>query len=69
MEKENKKAEIINAAQDVPCRTYTVRQIREMLGISQATAYRLMKSGSFRVVKVGGAIRISKKSFDEWLEH
>jgi excisionase family DNA binding protein len=40
-----------------------------MLGISQATAYRLMKSGSFRVVKVGGAIRISKKSFDEWLEH
>ena len=31
-------------------------------------AYKLCRSGLFRVVKVGKTVRISKKSFDAWLE-
>ena len=49
-------------------RTYTVDEIRDILGISRTTAYNLVKSKEFHSVRVGGHIRISKKSFDEWLD-
>ena len=32
------------------------------------TAYQLVKQEEFRIVRIGNAIRVSKKSFDEWLE-
>ena len=47
-------------------RTYTVEQIAAMLNIGRTTAYQLVKQEEFRIV--GNAIRVSKKSFDEWLE-
>ncbi|MBP1737502.1 MAG: binding domain protein, excisionase family [Oscillospiraceae bacterium] len=50
-------------------RTYTVEEIAEILGIGRASAYELAKKGYFRAVKIGTAIRISKKSFDEWLDN
>ena len=31
------------------------------------TAYLLVKEGHFKIVRSGNAIRISKRSFDEWL--
>lgn len=49
-------------------RTYTVDEIQRILNISKPTAYSLVKAGQFRSVRIGGAIRISKKSFDEWLD-
>jgi len=49
-------------------RTYTVTEIQDILGICQSTAYLLIKSGVFHSVKVGRHIRISKASFDAWLE-
>ena len=49
-------------------RTYTVDEIQDILGISRPTAYNLVKKGLFHSVRVGGHIRISKKSFDEWLD-
>ncbi|MCP1110871.1 excisionase family DNA binding protein [Lachnospiraceae bacterium PF1-21] len=49
-------------------RTYTVDEIQDILGISQTTAYILIKQKLFHSVKVGRHIRISKKSFDQWLE-
>lgn len=49
-------------------RTYTVDEIAKILGIGRASAYELVKQGHFRAVKIGAAIRISKKSFDEWLD-
>lgn len=49
-------------------RTYTVSEIAEMLGIGKSTAYKLVEQGSFKTVRIGSAIRISKKSFEEWLE-
>jgi excisionase family DNA binding protein len=39
-----------------------------MLGISDKVAYTLVKSGQFKYVRVGRAIRVSKSSFDSWLE-
>ena len=49
-------------------RTYTVEEIQNILGIIRHTAYNLVKKGLFHSVRVGGHIRISKKSFDEWLD-
>ena len=49
-------------------RTYTVSEIQDILGIGRTAAYNIVKEGYFKVVRVGGSIRISKKSFDAWLD-
>lgn len=49
-------------------RTYTVDEISEILGIGRTAAYRLVHSEEFKVVRIGTAIRISKESFDAWLD-
>lgn len=49
-------------------RTYKVEEIQKMLEISRNTAYSLIKRQQFHSIRVCGGIRISKKSFDEWLE-
>lgn len=48
---------------------YTCEEIQEILGISRSTAYRLIRSEVFHTVRIGGQYRISKKSFDAWLDH
>ena len=56
--------------EDVPYekRTYTVEEIQNILGISHTSAYSFVKQGLFRTVRIGNSIRISKKSFDDWLD-
>lgn len=49
-------------------RTYRVEDIADILDIGRSSAYELVKQGHFKTVRIGTAIRISKKSFDEWLE-
>ena len=49
-------------------RTYTVEQIAAMLNIGRTNAYQLVKQKEFRIVRIGNVIRVSRKSFDEWLE-
>ena len=44
-------------------RTYTVDDIAAILGIAKSTAYRLVNSGKFKTIRIGYAIRISRKSF------
>ncbi len=48
-------------------KTYTVAEIASILGIGRTSAYNLVKENHFKVVKIGASIRISKKSFDDWL--
>ena len=48
-------------------RTYTVEDIAVILGIGRSSAYKLAKSGYFKIIRIGNMIRISKKSFEEWL--
>lgn len=50
-------------------RIYTVDEIQDILGIGRNSAYSLVKSGVFHSVRIGGNIRISKKSFDDWLDN
>ena len=63
-------SEIQNGTEKRPleCRTYTVNEVARTLGVSQARAYRLVQEGLFKSVRIGNAIRISKRSFDHWLE-
>ena len=63
-------SEIQNGTERRPleCRTYTVSEIARILGVSRTQAYRLVQEGLFKIVRIGNAIRISKRSFDEWLE-
>ena len=49
-------------------RCYTVKELQEILGISRPTVYELLKRHEFRWIQVGKNYRISKKSFDEWLD-
>ena len=49
-------------------RTYTVDDIAQILGIGRTSAYFLVIEGHFKIVRIGNAIRISKRSFDEWLD-
>ena len=49
-------------------RTYTVEDIAKMLNIGRTSAYNLTKEGHFKTVRIGNTIRISKQSFDEWLD-
>ena len=49
-------------------RTYTVDDIAQILGIGRTSAYILVKEGHFKIVRIGNAIRISKRAFDEWLD-
>ena len=49
-------------------RTYTVNDIAAILGIGRATAYKLANSGAFKTIRIGNMIRISRKSFEDWLK-
>lgn len=49
-------------------RTYTVNDIAAILGIGRATAYKLANSGLFKTIRIGNIIRISRKSFEDWLK-
>ena len=49
-------------------RTYTVEDIAAILGIGKSSAYKLANSGAFKTIRIGTMIRISRKSFEDWLK-
>ena len=49
-------------------RTYTVDEIAVLLQISKSKAYELCREGHFKIIKVGRSVRVSKLSFDGWLD-
>ena len=49
-------------------RAYTVEEIAKILGIGRTAAYSLVHSGVFKAVRIGSSIRVSKVSFDDWLD-
>jgi len=55
-------------ANEAEKRCYTVKEIQEILGISRPTVYELLKINEFRWIQIGTKCRISKKSFDGWLD-
>lgn len=49
-------------------KAYTVDDVARMLKIGRTKAYNLVREGYFKTVRIGNTIRVSKKSFDEWLD-
>ena len=49
-------------------RTYSVAEIMEILEIGRNKAYELCNSNAFRTIRIGKTIRVSKSSFDQWLD-
>ena len=50
-------------------KTYSVHEIAQILQISRSKAYELCHQSDFKVVRLGRTIRISKASFDNWLDN
>ena len=50
-------------------RAYTVVEVAALLQISKSKAYELCRQGLFKTIKVGRSVRVSKLSFDEWLDN
>lgn len=65
----NKQTETVEITPSFEKRVYTVEEIMNILDIGKNAAYNLVNSGVFHYVKVGGHYRISKKSFDNWLDN
>lgn len=59
-------ADAAGAASEKRC--YTVEDLQIILGVSRGSVYKLLGQNEFRWFKIGSAIRISAKSFDEWLD-
>ncbi len=61
----------VKSPTDSPATTklvYTVEEIARMLAISLRSAYNLCNSTTeFRVLRIGGSIRVPKDNFDAWL--
>lgn len=50
-------------------RCYTVMDLQTILGIGRKSVYELLKKKEFRWFQIGhGVYRISRKSFDDWLD-
>lgn len=50
-------------------KTYSVQEIADILQISKTKAYDLCKNPEFRIIRLERTIRVSKASFDEWLNN
>lgn len=46
----------------------TVDDFMEYLSVGKTTAYKLLKSGKIKTVRIGRLYRIPKKSVDEYIE-
>jgi excisionase family DNA binding protein len=49
--------------------TLTVTEAAELIGVCKPTMYELVRSNSFRSLKVGKKILISNKSFTDWIRN
>ena len=49
--------------------TSTVKEMREILKIRTNSAYNLLHSKAFPVIKIGQSYRIPKESFYAWMEN
>ena len=48
-------------------KVYTLEEIKDILKIGRNSSYNLLNKNYFKIIKLGKIVRISKKSFDNWL--
>lgn len=46
--------------------SYTVPEIRTMLGMKKTTSYELIKTGVFKTIMIDNHIRVNRESFEDW---
>lgn len=46
----------------------SVQEIAKVLGISKTSAYELVRSKGFPVLKIGSRLVVQKEKFREWVE-
>ena len=46
----------------------SVREIQDLLGIGATKSYELVSSGQIPSVRIGRAIRVSRRELERWLE-
>ncbi len=69
IEQKNSEAESRSSQEIRDKKTYSVQEIADILQISKSKAYELCKQPDFKLVRLGRIIRISKPSFDDWLNN
>jgi excisionase family DNA binding protein len=45
-----------------------VKEIMEILGVCRQTAYKLLNSNEFHVIRIGRKYRVHKEVFENWLK-
>ena len=58
---------IISGSENLP-KVLNVKDLVEILSVSQNTAYNLVRSGQVRNIRIGRAYRISRAAVDEFLQ-
>ena len=67
--KEMEAPEVLLPKKEEECRCYTVQDLQKILNVTRGTVYELLKRKEFSWIQIGnGRYRISKKSFDAWLD-
>lgn len=64
----NKNVLVVGGSGSGKTRFFIKPNLLQILGISRPTVYELLKKNEFRWIQIGTKYRISKKSFDEWLD-
>jgi len=68
---EKEKAEALHTKPEetsVEAKCYTIEDLMAMLGVSRKSVNTLLERHVFRWFKIGAIYRISRKSFDEWMD-
>lgn len=50
------------------CRTWSVREAAQVLGVSEGKMYQLIRREDFPVLKLGSVRRVSKQGLEDWIE-
>lgn len=61
------KQSVYNSYDELPL-MLSVREIAKVLGISKTSAYDLVRSKGFPVLKIGSRLVVPKEKFREWVE-
>ncbi len=58
---------LLNNEETFDNQVYTLEEIKDILKIGRNSSYNLLNKNYFKIIKLGKIVRISKKSFDNWL--
>ena len=58
---------LLNKEETFDNKVYTLEEIKDILKIGRNSSYNLLNENYFKIIKLGKIVRISKKSFDNWL--